>query len=81
MATEPILAALDVSAVRGRRAASASVLLDYWELTKPEINFLIAITAAAGSGWVHRPRSRIFRGCRSFIRSWARCSSLAERQP
>jgi len=24
------------------------VLLDYWELTKPEINFLIAITVAAG---------------------------------
>ena len=48
MATEPILAALDVSAVRGRRIASCSVLVDYWELTKPEINFLIAITTAAG---------------------------------
>jgi heme O synthase-like polyprenyltransferase len=23
-------------------------LFDYWELTKPEINFLIAITAAVG---------------------------------
>jgi len=48
MATEPILATLDVSAVRGRRIASFSVLFDFWELTKPEINFLIAITAAAG---------------------------------
>jgi len=48
MATEPILAALDVSAVQGRRIASCSVLVDYWELTKPEINFLIAITTAAG---------------------------------
>jgi heme o synthase len=48
MATEPILAELDVSAVEGRRIASSSVLFDYWELTKPEINFLIAITTAAG---------------------------------
>jgi protoheme IX farnesyltransferase len=54
MATEPILASLDVSAVQGRRAASASVLLDYWELTKPEINFLIAITTGAGF-WIGSP--------------------------
>ena len=54
MATEPILAALDVSAVQGRRVASASALLDYWELTKPEINFLIAITTAAGF-WIGSP--------------------------
>jgi protoheme IX farnesyltransferase len=48
MATEPILAVLDVSAAQGRRIANSNVLFDYWELTKPEINFLIAITAAAG---------------------------------
>src|SRR5215470_10908146 len=48
MATEPILAAFDVSAVQGRRIASSNLLFDYWELTKPEINFLIAVTAAAG---------------------------------
>jgi heme o synthase len=48
MATEPILAALDLSAVQDRRIANSNVLSDYWELTKPEINFLIAITAAAG---------------------------------
>jgi len=48
MATEPILTALDMSAVQGRRIARSNVLFDYWELTKPEINFLIAITAAAG---------------------------------
>jgi heme o synthase len=29
-------------------------LFDYWELTKPEINFLIAITAAAGF-WIGSP--------------------------
>src|SRR5579863_2972270 len=54
MATEPILAALDVSAVQGRRIASSNVLFDYLELTKPEINFLIAITAAAGF-WIGSP--------------------------
>jgi len=48
MATEPILAALEVSAVQGRRVSSSNVLVDYWELTKPEINFLIVITTAAG---------------------------------
>ena len=56
MATEPTLAALDVPAVRGRRIASSYVLFDYWELTKPEINFLIAITAAAGF-WMGLPAS------------------------
>ena len=54
MATEPILAALDASAVQGRRIASFHVLFDFWELTKPEINFLIAITAAAGF-WIGSP--------------------------
>jgi heme o synthase len=48
MATEPILGSLDVSAVHARRAANSNVVFDYWELTKPEINFLIAITTAAG---------------------------------
>jgi heme o synthase len=54
MATEPILAALDVSAMQARRIASSRVLFDYWELTKPEINFLIAITVAAGF-WLGSP--------------------------
>jgi protoheme IX farnesyltransferase len=54
MATEPILAALDVSVVQGRRIESSRVLFDYWELTKPDINFLIAITAAAGF-WIGSP--------------------------
>jgi heme o synthase len=48
MSTEPILAALDVSAVQTRRISNSHGLFDYWELTKPEINFLIAITVAAG---------------------------------
>ena len=50
MATEPVLAVLEASAVRSRRLARSTALVDYWELTKPEINFLIAITAGAGFG-------------------------------
>lgn len=52
MATEPILVAFDGALVRRTRAGS-SVLSDYWTLTKPEVNFLIAITAVAGfwMGW------------------------------
>jgi heme o synthase len=57
MATEPILAVLDVSAVQGRRTARSNALFDYWELTKPEINFLIAVTAAAGF-WLGSPVAR-----------------------
>src|SRR5262249_60058060 len=49
MATQTIAAALGPSGVNGARIGNASrVLADYWELTKPEINFLIAITAGAG---------------------------------
>jgi heme o synthase len=49
MATEPILAALDIAAVRRRTGlARSGVLSTYWSLTKPEVNFLIAITAGAG---------------------------------
>jgi len=54
MATQPVLSALDVSAMQARRIKSSNVLFDYWELTKPEINFLIAITTAAGF-WIGSP--------------------------
>src|ERR1700676_1289274 len=51
MATEPILAVLDVAAVRRRQSLVRSGLLSaYWSLTKPEVNFLIAVTAAVGFG-------------------------------
>jgi protoheme IX farnesyltransferase len=57
MATEPILAALDVSAVRRRHGfARCGFLSGYWSLTKPEVNFLIAVTAAAGF-WMGSPAS------------------------
>jgi protoheme IX farnesyltransferase len=54
MATEPILAALDACALETRSIASSNVLFVYCELTKPESNFLIAITAAAGF-WIGSP--------------------------
>jgi protoheme IX farnesyltransferase len=41
------MAALPVPAMRGR-PSSASVLADYWALTKPDVNLLILITTAAG---------------------------------
>jgi len=48
MATEPILAALDVPAVPLRRFSAPAALADYWALTKPEVNFLIVVTTFAG---------------------------------
>ncbi len=55
MATEPILATLDIAAVRRRHGlARSGVLSAYWSLTKPEVNFLIAVTAAAGF-WMGTP--------------------------
>jgi heme o synthase len=56
MATEPILAALDIEVQRPRSLARPSVLVDYWALTKPEINFLIAVTTAVGF-WMGAPAS------------------------
>jgi heme o synthase len=57
MATEPILAALDIAAVRRPNGlARSGVLSSYWSLTKPEVNFLIAVTAAAGY-WMGAPAS------------------------
>ena len=48
MITEPALAASDVAIVVRSPSASASVMADYWSITKPEVNFLIVITTAAG---------------------------------
>jgi heme o synthase len=56
MATEPILAALDIAAVRRHGLVRSSVPSSYWSLTKPEVNFLIAVTAAAGY-WMGAPAS------------------------
>lgn len=56
MATEPILAALDIEVQRPRSLARLSILSDFWSLTKPEINFLIAVTTAGGF-WMASPGS------------------------
>jgi heme o synthase len=48
MAADPAVAVADVSVVLRRPVRVATVLADYWSMTKPEVNFLIGITAAAG---------------------------------
>jgi protoheme IX farnesyltransferase len=48
MATEPILAPFDMSVGDRRRFVGLRFLSDYWAITKPEVNFLIAITTAVG---------------------------------
>lgn len=47
MASEPILAALDIAAVRRGQSVRSGILSDYWALTKPEVNFLIAMATVA----------------------------------
>jgi heme o synthase len=57
MATEPLLLALDIPAARHRHGLVRSGLLSaYWSLTKPEVTFLIAVTAASGF-WTGAPAS------------------------
>jgi protoheme IX farnesyltransferase len=46
MASEP-LAVYPIAAVQRGHSAWPGVLRDYWKLTKPEINFLIAVATAA----------------------------------
>jgi len=48
MAAENSLAALHARLVVRRRLVGSTVLSDYCALTKPEVNFLIAITTFAG---------------------------------
>lgn len=46
MVTHSVVAALELPSTQQRRRSQ--ILSDYWALTKPEINLLIAITTAAG---------------------------------
>jgi heme o synthase len=48
MATESVITRLDVSVSQRRGSALSVILSDYWTLTKPEVNFLIVITAFTG---------------------------------
>jgi heme o synthase len=47
MATEPVLAAFQLAALPRRHSVPTRALSDYWALTKPEVNFLIAMTTVA----------------------------------
>ncbi len=47
MATEPVLAAFQLTALQRCHSVRSRALSDYWELTKPEVNFLIAMTTVA----------------------------------
>jgi heme o synthase len=47
MATEPVLAAFELAGLKRAHPVWSRVLSDYWELTKPEVNFLIAMTTVA----------------------------------
>ena len=47
MATEPVLAAFQLPALQRGLSVRSHILSDYWELTKPEVNFLIAMTTVA----------------------------------
>jgi protoheme IX farnesyltransferase len=64
MAAEPVLAALDMEVQRPRSLARPSILLDYWALTKPEINLLIGVTTAVGF-WMGAPASLLHFPCAS----------------
>jgi protoheme IX farnesyltransferase len=48
MAADRGAVAADVSVVLSRPVGVPTVLADYWAMTKPEVNFLIGITTAAG---------------------------------
>jgi protoheme IX farnesyltransferase len=48
MAREPVLAVSDASPVLSRHGTDATLVSDYWGMTKPEISFLVAVTTAAG---------------------------------
>ncbi|MCU1300308.1 MAG: protoheme farnesyltransferase [Candidatus Sulfotelmatobacter sp.] len=48
MSGEPFVTTIAAGPVVGRHFRASSLLADYWALTKPEVNFLILITAFVG---------------------------------
>ncbi len=48
MSGKPLVSVFDAPTMEGRRFTASTPLPDYWALTKPEINFLIAIATFAG---------------------------------
>jgi heme o synthase len=61
VASNPILAELDLPVAKRTRVWDSKIWLDYFALTKPEVNFLIVVTTFAGfylgcsSTWRHFP--------------------------
>jgi hypothetical protein len=75
VASEPILAALDVAVV-DRTGSAPNVLSDYWMLTKPEVNLLIGITTGSAL-WIGAPL--LPRGCVPEYAVWHAASSERSR--
>src|SRR5208282_5413648 len=48
MSGKPLAIVFDAPTMQGHRFTASTALADYWALTKPEINFLIAIATFAG---------------------------------
>jgi heme o synthase len=57
MSGKPLVIVFDAPRVEGRRFTASTAVADYWALTKPEINFLIAIVTFAGF-YLGRPSGR-----------------------
>jgi len=72
MATETTAAALKVAGVERRHLVRSKALADYWELTKPEVNFLIAIITFA-SAWLVQLNLTPSLSCCLFIPCSVRC--------
>ena len=72
MVTEPSVAVLEVAGVERRHLVRSKALADYWELTKPEVNFLIAITTFA-SAWLVQLNLTPSLSCCLFIPCSVRC--------
>ena len=47
MASDPLLAVYPLAALQRGQSARSNLLLDYWTLTKPEINFLVGLVTVA----------------------------------
>src|SRR5207302_11131852 len=56
IATQPTIAAFNVVASQRDHYVWSGVLSDYWTLTKPEVNFLIAMATVAAF-WLGSPKS------------------------
>ena len=68
MATKPIVTISTPPAAAGNHQRTPAVsryaaVSDYWALTKPEVNFLIAVATFTGFYLGHATRHNVFRSC------------------